>query len=293
MTNPLFSARPIAHHLPAVAMDMGGFPIRQLLPAAQVEQVDPFLLLHHARITVPKGALPLKSGVGPHPHRGFSPVTLIFEGGVHHRDSRGNDHVVEAGGTQWMNAGMGIVHSERPPAALAATGGVQELIQLWVNSPAKNKLDQPVYLPLTQAETPVWTNAQGHALNIVAGELQGVKGGIPTLSPINVFTATLPAGAQLEIPLPSSHQAFLYVLSGALTQADGSTTQAHEGVVYGQGGEGVSFVTTAATRLLLASGEPLREPMVSHGPFVMNTTAELMEAFRDYQMGKMGVLIEA
>lgn len=293
MSNILFQPRHIAYHLAAEAMDMGGFPIRQLLPADGVEQVDPFLLLHHARITVPKGALPLKSGVGPHPHRGFSPVTLIFEGGVHHRDSRGNDHVVEAGGTQWMNAGMGIVHSERPPADLAATGGVQELIQLWVNSPAKNKMDQPVYLPLTKAETPVWTSATGHAINVISGQLENTKGGIPTLSPVNTFTADLPAGAQLQIPLPPAHQAFLYILSGQVEQADGSRTDAHQGVVYGQGGSGVAFTTLAPTRLLLGSGEPLQEPMVSHGPFVMNSTTELMEAFRDYQQGKMGVLIES
>src|SRR5687767_4292454 len=145
--------RTVTHLLPADQFDMGGMPIRQAFPTAQVEQIDPFLLLHHADIKVPKHIEPDHGGVGPHPHRGFSPVTFIFQGGVHHRDSRGNDSVVYAGGAQWMNAGMGVMHSERPPKDIHEIGGRQEIIQLWINTPSKNKMDQPKYFQDQENET--------------------------------------------------------------------------------------------------------------------------------------------
>jgi redox-sensitive bicupin YhaK (pirin superfamily) len=138
-------------------MDMGGFPIRQALPSSKADMLDPFLLLHHANIKVAENVDVKNAGVGPHPHRGFSPVTFIFKGGVHHRDSRGNSHIVYEGGTQWMNAGMGVIHSERPPVDIHELGGVQELIQLWINTPAANKMEVPAYIPVTKEDTPVVT----------------------------------------------------------------------------------------------------------------------------------------
>jgi quercetin 2,3-dioxygenase len=153
--------RTVSHLLYAHPMDMGGLPIRQPLPTQNVQQVDPFLLLHHASIKVPTHTVPAKAGVSPHPHRGFSPVTFVFQGGVHHRDSRGNDNVVYAGGAQWMNAGMGIIHSERPPHDIHEVGGKQEIIQLWINTPAKNKFDQPSYFPLQASEVPSTVSADG------------------------------------------------------------------------------------------------------------------------------------
>ena len=128
--------RTVSRILYAQPVDMGGLPIRQPLPTQRVEQIDPFLLLHHADVKVPTHLEPDHAGVGPHPHRGFSPVTFIFKGGVHHRDSRGNDSVIYAGGAQWMNAGMGVIHSERPPHDIHEIGGKQEIIQLWINTPA-------------------------------------------------------------------------------------------------------------------------------------------------------------
>src|SRR5678809_1493277 len=145
--------RTIKHILYGRQFNMGGLPIRQPIPSTELDQVDPFLLLHHAEVRMPMHTPVEKAGVGPHPHRGFSPVTFIFKGGVHHRDSRGNDNVVYAGGTQWMNAGMGIIHSERPPADIFERGGILEIIQLWINTPARNKMDQPSYTPLTAENT--------------------------------------------------------------------------------------------------------------------------------------------
>src|SRR4051812_21826584 len=174
----------------ANTFDMGGMPVRQAFPSSKAEQVDPFLLLHHANVKVPSNLPVGKTGVGPHPHRGFSPATFVFKGGVHHRDSRGNNNVVYEGGTQWMNAGMGIIHSERPPQDIFEKGGVQEIIQLWINMPAKNKMDQPSYFPLNTEDTPVYKSADELVtINIIAGELENIKGPVPTLSSVNTFTA--------------------------------------------------------------------------------------------------------
>lgn len=285
--------RTIKSILYATPMDMGGMPIRQPFPSAKAEQIDPFLLLHHADIKVPTHVETRHAGVGPHPHRGFSPVSFIFKGGVHHRDSRGNNNIVYAGGTQWMNAGMGVIHSERPPADIHEIGGRQELIQLWVNTPAKHKMDAPQYQPLTAEETPVVRSGDGStSINVIAGELDGVKGPIKTLSDVNTFTATIRKGGKYFFNIPSSHNAFIYVMDGKLTVAGDGEVDAKYVAVFNNDGDGFELEATEDTRLFIGTGEPLNEPMVSHGPFVMNNQTELMEAFRDYQLGKMGVLIE-
>lgn len=274
-------------------MDMGGFPIRQALPSSKADSIDPFLLLHHAVLKVDPNVDVKHAGVGPHPHRGFSPVTFIFKGGVHHRDSRGNSHVVYEGGTQWMNAGMGVIHSERPPADIQQLGGVQELIQLWINTPAANKMEVPAYIPLSKEETPVVLSEDKLAeVQVVAGELKGVKGPIVPHTSINMFTISMKKGAQLEIPFAESHNAFLYVLNGKIELAEKEEILTHYLVSFNKDGEGISILAKEETTILMGTGEPLNEPVVSHGPFVMNNQTQLLEAFRDYQLGKMGVLIE-
>ncbi len=275
-------------------MDMGGFPVRQAIPAAGMEQIDPFLLLHHADITVPAHIPVSKSGVGPHPHRGFSPVTFIYKGGVQHRDSRGNNNIVYEGGIQWMNAGMGIVHSERPPQNIAEMGGRQELIQLWVNTPARYKMEQPRYYPLTREEIPVIQTPDGRvSIQIVSGELEGIKGKIPLFSPVNTYSIALKKNGTYFIAVPATHNGFVYLLDGSVRIGEPGTEVAGKNLVnFNQDGEGILLTATEETRLLLGTGEPLEEPVASHGPFVMNNETELLQAFRDYQLGKMGVLIE-
>lgn len=274
-------------------MDMGGMPVRQPFPSSKTERIDPFLLLHHADIKVPQHVPVDKSGVGPHPHRGFSPVTFIFKGGVHHRDSRGNDNTIYAGGTQWMNAGMGIIHSERPPHDIHEIGGVQEILQLWVNSPAKNKRDIPKYTPLTAEETPSIITEDGLVkVNIQAGELNGIKGPIPTLSPVNTFTVEMKKGGKFFFEIQSTHNAFMYLLNGKVKVTDDSEVEGKFLAVLDNDGEGFELEALEDTRLFIGTGEPLNEPVASHGPFVMTNQTELMEAFRDYQIGKMGILIE-
>ena len=275
---------------------MGGFPVRQAFPSNKVEALDPFLLLHHANVKVPTHIPTTQAGVGPHPHRGFSPVTFIFKGGVHHRDSRGNDSIIYQGGTQWMNAGMGIIHSERPPQNIHELGGVQEIIQLWVNTPAKHKMDQPQYLPASKEEIPfIELPNQLGRINIIAGELNQVKGIIPTLSPVNSFTAQLKQGASFYLPIPLSHNAFIYVLSGSLQVETATSTDEileHYVAIFDSNGEGTCFTALSDAEIFIGTGQPLNEPIASHGPFVMNNQTQILEAFKDYQQGKMGVLIE-
>ena len=285
--------RSVSHLLYAQPVDMGGIPIRQPLPTQKVQQVDPFLLIHHADLKAPLHTDPDDAGVGPHPHRGFSPVTFIFQGGVHHRDSRGNDSVVYAGGAQWMNAGMGIIHSERPPHDIHEIGGRQEIIQLWINTPAKHKMDQPSYFPLQANEVPSSVTEDGLVtLNVFSGEVNGVKGKIPSLSPVNAATVTAKQNGKLAIEFPATHSALIYLLDGKITLDGYGLVEGLHAVVLKNDGNGISFQALEDTRMLVLSGEPLNEEVVSYGPFVMNSQTQIMEAMRDYQMGKMGVLIE-
>jgi hypothetical protein len=274
-------------------MDMGGLPIRQPLPTQQVEQIDPFLLLHHASVKVPVHTTPKHAGVGPHPHRGFSPVTFIFEGGVHHRDSRGNDSVVYAGGAQWMNAGMGIIHSERPTDDIHEIGGRQEIIQLWINTPARNKMDPPAYFPLSAEAAPSYVGPDGKVSGrVFSGNILGIAGPIPSQAEVNAATFVMKSGGRLSIPVPPSHNCLIYLLDGKLTvDGFGQVEELHL-VHFKNDGEGIALEALEDTRILFLSGVPLNEAVVSYGPFVMNNQTQIMEAMRDYQMGKMGVLIE-
>jgi redox-sensitive bicupin YhaK (pirin superfamily) len=286
--------RTVSHLLFAEQFDMGGMPIRQPFPTQKVERIDPFLLLHHADIKVPKHLEPDHGGVGPHPHRGFSPVTFIFKGGVHHRDSRGNDSVIYAGGAQWMNAGMGVIHSERPPHDIHEIGGRQEIIQLWINTPAANKMDQPQYFPVAAGEAPTFTTDDGKVLaRVFSGEVLGQKGPISSHTEVNASTIELKKGGKITIPIPSHHNSFLYLLDGKLTLDGHGLVEGRHAVYFKNDGDGITIEALEDTRTLLMSGKPLDEEVVQQGPFVMNNSTQILEAMRDYQMGKMGVLIEA
>lgn len=277
----------------AEMIDMGGMPVRQPFPTQRIDAVDPFLLLHHADINIPEHVNTAHAGVGPHPHRGFSPVTFIFKGGVHHRDSRGNDSVVYAGGAQWMNAGMGVMHSERPPADIQENGGRQEIIQLWINTPARHKMDQPEYFPLQETDIPGFRSEDGRVnMKVIAGELMGIKGRVPVKSPVNAATLDVRSGGQIAIRLPEEHNAFLYILKGKVNIEGYGVTEPLHAAIFASDGEGIKLTAIDDATILLMSGQPLNEKVVSHGPFVMNTETQILEAMRDYQKGKMGILIE-
>lgn len=259
---------------------MGPLTVRQPLPSEQRPYLDPFVLLHHA----PPKDFSGEFGVSWHPHRGFAPVTFVFRGGVRHRDTRGNDATVLAGGTQWMHAGSGLLHDETP------VPGVTELIQLWINSPASHKMDAPSYHPLSPEATPsVVSPDRLVTLHVAAGELGGVKGPIRTLTPINAATLEAKRGGSIEIALPPAHNAFIYLLDGALTFEDGTQVSGLHQAIFNNDGDAIRFDALEDTRALLMSGQPIGEPIVSHGPFVMNTESEIRAAIRDYRNGDMGV----
>lgn len=285
--------RSIFRVIPSQKVNMGGIILDQPLPYRSVDQIDPFLLLHHWSSVLPGGQRPFDGGVGPHPHRGFSPVTFIFQGSLHHRDSRGGNSVVHAGGTQWMNSGRGMIHSERPSPELAEQGGPFELIQFWVNSPGQHKMDAPAYYPLSKEDTPTHILDDGRAsVAVVTGEFNGLNGPIPAQSPVIALRLELQAGAKVELPLPNGYNAFVYQLDGQLRFNGLTETRARDLTWFNDDGQMVALEALKDTRAILLAGKPIGEKVVSHGPFVMNSETQIMQAIRDYQMGKMGVLIE-
>jgi redox-sensitive bicupin YhaK (pirin superfamily) len=274
----------------ATALNMDGFRVVQPLPHPRLQHVEPFLLLHHAGPTTIEPGTPARwAGVPPHPHRGFEPVTFVFKGGVHHRDSRGNDSVIGPGGVQWMTAGMGVVHSERPPADLARNGGEQELIQLWINLPAAHKMVQPRYVGLEADDIPEAAIPSGR-LQVVAGTVNGVQGPVSTFSPLTASILHMDGPGAVNMELPEGQHGLVYVLSGALRNAD-RVADSHHLAAFGRSGSLVLETDGPALALVL-SGEPLNEPVVKSGPYVMNTQTQILEAMRDAQMGRMGILIE-
>ena len=286
------STRTVKHIEKALPNNMGGMIVYQPLPSAALEQVDPVLLIHHARVKFSGHRDPLQAGVGPHPHRGFSPVTFIFKGGVHHRDSLGNSSVIYEGGTQWIHSGQGILHSERPPKDIAEKGGIQEIIQIWINVPAKNKMDAPSYQPLTLEETPaIATGDEKVKIWLVAGNYEGTQGPVKTLSPLLVMRMQFEKGGRYSFKVPSSFNALIYLLEGKLSFGDEIITTKHM-VVFHNDGDTIDIEAKEDSTFVLLSGEPINEPVAARGPFVMNTQAEISAAIRDYQAGKFGELVE-
>jgi len=277
----------------AQQVDMGGIPVRQPLPTQNVEQVDPFLLLHHLKIDIKPGTDYKNAGVPPHPHRGFSPVSFVFEGGVGHQDSRGNRQEVGPGGVQWMNAGMGIIHSERPAKALAENGGTQELIQLWVHTPAAHKMDQPYYLAADKKDMPLITPEEGSGeIQLVSGEQSGQQGIVQTPLPMLSVMGRLQAGVKHTFSVPSGQNAMLYLLSGKAKLQGHGLLEGHELAILENEGTSIRIEVEEETKVLLISAEPINEPLATYGPFVLNNQTQIMEAMRDYQQGKMGFLVE-
>lgn len=276
--------------IPAERINMGGHLLDQPLPTANVDQIDPFLLIHHWDQPVKGGYKQNEVGVGPHPHRGFSPVTFVFKGNVHHRDSLGNDAIVYEGGTQWMHAGRGITHSERPGADLAMAGGENEFIQFWVNTPSKYKMETPYYLPLSDDDTPKIEQTQA-TIAVVAGEFMGVNGPAKTYSPQTLLRVGAESGATLSLPIPQQFNTLIYILNGKV-KTDYKTAKSKDMIWFNNDEGSIALNTEEDTRFILLSGEPINEKVSSYGPFVMNSQTEILQAVRDAQMGKMGVLIE-
>lgn len=276
----------------AEKINMDGHLILQALPIHEMEEADPILLIHHWKSEIPPESRIRELGVGPHPHRGFSLVTFMFDGSIEHRDSRGNQGIVGAGGTQWMHAGMGIMHSERPPRDLADKGGMMELLQFWVNVPSNQKMIQPYYLNLDRQATPVIRSEAGHLeLLVVAGNVAEISGPARTLSAITALQIWSAAPDQVEFSVPSGHQLLFYALDG-LYKVNGKIIGPTQVARLSIDGEMIDIEALEKGKAVLVGGKPIGEPVNKYGPFVMTNQTEVLEAMRDYQMGKMGILIE-
>jgi len=272
-------------------VSMGPIQLRQPLPNVGLENVDPFLLLHHYgpyAINVFNNPFDL----GPHPHRGFEPITLLFKGEQLHRDSLGNQMIVKAGGVQWTTAGRGIVHAEKPTKAFVDKGGELEGIQLWLNLPASKKMITPNYQHLEEEQIPkIFSKDNKVQLNIIAGEQQGIKGNIITQTPVNVFTARAEENGTIQLEIPEKQNSLLYLLEGEVEVGNVTLTKGKTQLLtFTEEGNAIELKANTKSTLLILSGEPFNEKIAKYGPYVMNTQTEILEAMRDYQQGKMGYL---
>lgn len=269
-----------------------GFHVRNMFPSNGVEeQINPFLMLDYAG---PSKFEPTRKprGVDEHPHRGFETVTIAYQGSVDHRDSAGNSGTITPGDVQWMTAASGVVHEEKHQRDFAEKGGVFEMIQLWVNLPKKFKMSQPKYQTLLSSQIPVvhFEGEESYA-RVIAGEFDGAKGPAKTFTPVELFDVRLKAGAMAELKIPQGHNVGLVLLKGDVT-VNSEYQLSGEAKLAVLSPEGNRFTLAAAkdTTLLVLGGEPVNEPVVSYGPFVMNTQEELVQAVQDYRAGKMGHL---
>ena len=273
-------------------VNMGPIRLRQPLPTQGLENVDPFILLHHyGPYAISEFNNPFD--LEPHPHRGFEPITLLFKGEQFHRDSLGNEMTVKAGGVQWTTAGRGIIHAEAPTKEFVKRGGDLEGIQLWLNLPTKYKMMTPNYQHLEDEQIPkLFSEDKKVQLNIVAGHQKEVLGNITTQTEVNVFTAIAQEKGKIEIDIPKHHKSLIYLLEGEIVvNAKQVLTKGnHQMVTFNTDGDLIEFEATEKSMLLILSGAPINEKVTQYGPYVMNTQTEILEAMRDFQQGKMGYL---
>ena len=265
-----------------------GFPVRSLFSYnGDAGAISPFLLFDYAG---PHMFEPSERprGVGRHPHRGFETVTIVYDGEVSHKDSTGGGGTIGPGDVQWMTAANGIIHEEFHSAGFTKTGGAFRMVQLWVNLPAADKMSPPKYQAITSSQIPTVALADGKArARIIAGELNGTRGPASTFTPVNLWDVRLDAGAEIDLPLPEGHNALIAVLSGHVT-AGGKDVGEAEIARLTTHGEGVAVRANGQSMLLVMTGEPIDEPVVGYGPFVMNSEAEIRQAVDDFNSGRFG-----
>jgi redox-sensitive bicupin YhaK (pirin superfamily) len=268
-----------------------GFHVRNLFPSNGIEdEISPFLMLDYAGPTrVAPTANP--RGVGEHPHRGFETVTIAYQGAVEHRDSAGHAGSIFPGDVQWMTAASGVVHEEMHEREFAKKGGIFEMVQLWVNLPKAHKMSKPRYQGLTHENIPLVQLGDAGYARVIAGELNGTPGPAKTFTPVNVFDLRLKAGTKTELALPVGHNAAVVLLKGDVLLNSADELKGEAKIAWlSSDGDRITLEIKDDTVLLVLSGEPIREPVMSYGPFVMNTREEILQAVADYQAGKMGHL---
>ena len=268
-----------------------GFPVRNLFPSNGVsDAVNPFLMFDYAGPTAfPPSDEP--RGVDEHPHRGFETVTIAYQGTVDHRDSSGNAGSIGPGDVQWMTAASGVVHEEKHGKAFTEAGGTFEMVQLWVNLPAAQKMSTPRYQGIASADIPVVPLGDGASARVIAGTLHGTKGPAHTVTPIGLFDLRMTAGSHARIEIPEGHNAAIALLSGNVLVNGASALEGEAKIAtLSREGGSVELKASADSMLLIMTGEPINEPVASHGPFVMNTQDEIRQAVADYRSGRMGRL---
>jgi redox-sensitive bicupin YhaK (pirin superfamily) len=265
------------------ASDGAGVKLTRVIGTPQLDMLDPFLMLDEFGTDQPEDYL---AGFPEHPHRGFETVTYMLDGRMRHKDNHGNEGLLVPGSVQWMTAGRGLVHSEMPEQQEGRMRG----FQLWVNLPAQDKMVEPRYQEFAPDAIPVAAPREGVRVKIIAGVVDGVRGPIeqPATEPLYLDIALQP-GSTWEYTLPDGHNAFAYVFEGAASVGSGDDARVlstHELAVLGGGERFLVSATKGAARLILVAGRPLREPVARHGPFVMNTREQVMQAFVDFQQGR-------
>jgi redox-sensitive bicupin YhaK (pirin superfamily) len=272
-----------------------GFPVRSVFDYNGLgRELSPFLLLDYAAPhQFPPGNE--RRGVAGHPHKGFETVTVAYQGELEHRDSSGGGGKIGAGDVQWMTAGNGIVHEEFHSQDFTRKGGTLQMVQLWVNLRAKDKSAKAGYQTLLKAQIPnIPLPLDAGTVRVIAGDYGGRKGPAKTFTPINLWDASLSAEKTVELPLPDGHTTAFLVLSGEVEVSEEperpSRTGLREGdlAIFARSGDGITVQAKTDAKLLVMDGEPIAEPVVGHGPFVMNSRAEIQQAFEDYQLGRMG-----
>ncbi len=265
--------------------DGAGVRLTRVIGGALQQRLDPFLMLDAFRSD---DAADYIGGFPDHPHRGFETVTYLVAGRMRHRDSAGNQGLLESGGMQWMLAGRGVIHSEMPEQE----DGALEGFQLWLNLPARDKLTTPAYRDVQSAAIPEFTTAAGARVRVLLGESHGIAGAVrrPVTEPL-LLDIHLPAGVAYSQTLPASHHACLYVYRGAVAVGGEAVAEQQLAILaQSAAADGVTISADTPARALLIAGQPLHEPIAQHGPFVMNTEAELRQAVADYQSGRLAAL---
>ncbi len=266
-----------------------GFPVRTLFSYDDLpEELSPFLLLDHAG-PAHFPASDHRRGVGEHPHRGFETVTIVYDGEIGHRDSHGGGGIIGSGDVQWMTAASGVVHEEFHSRDFTKKGGPFHVVQLWVNLSAKNKGVSPRYQGITDAQIPrIELPHHAGLVRVIAGNYAGTKGAAQTFSPVNLWDLRVNAGHRIELKVPESFTTALVVLQGEIRLPDGESVHHDELALFEREGDSLKFEAKQDSTLLFLNGQPLEEPVVGYGPFVMNTREEIRQAFEDYQKGRMG-----
>jgi len=270
-----------------------GFRVHNFFPSEPkigLDGMSPFFLMDYgSKWNVPPSDIP--KGVGVHPHRGFETVTIAYHGRVAHHDSAGNSGVIYEGDVQWMTAGAGVLHKEYHEKEFSRKGGVFQMVQLWVNLPAKFKMTPATYQAIENKNMAKFLSGDGKSsVEIIAGEYNGLKGPAFTFSPVNLFNAKLSAGAKTEFSFRKEFNTGMLVIEGELKINNSKTAPEDNFILFGHDGDDIIIEAVKDSIVLVLSGEPLREPISSYGPFVMNTQAEIKQAYDDYYNGKFGYL---